>query len=137
MEEYPRSKNIFVTKHVAKMCGVGKFMFRWKGHDKPNCPRRGQFEDALHVWLCAGCDVNSIWKETLDKLSNWLSPVQTDPDVQAAILEYLNGWRNDFFKNLQTSADLSALVQYQTTQGWRTFFRKWIPLAWEEIQLSY
>ncbi len=30
MEESPCSRYIFMTKHSAGMCGVGKFMHRWK-----------------------------------------------------------------------------------------------------------
>ncbi len=135
MEESPRSKCTFITKHTAGMCGVGKFML--KERDNPNCPRCGQFEDAPHVWICKGCDANSVWNDSLAKLNVWLSFVQTDPDVQDVIIAYLNGWRNDSDPEHLLPFDIRNLVQYQSTQGWRIFFGGWIPTAWEEIQQSY
>jgi hypothetical protein len=89
MEESSRAKCIFVSKHVVGMCGVGKFMVRWKQRDNPNCPRCGLFEDAPHAWKCKGCEADSIWKESLGKVDEWLTSVQTDPDIQEAILAYL------------------------------------------------
>jgi hypothetical protein len=137
MEESPRSRRFFLTKHMAGMCGVGKFMMKWKEHDNPNCPRCGQFEDAPHVWICTGCDANLVWKKSLEKLSEWLSSVQTDPDVQDAIIAYLDSWREDSIPEQLVSFDLRDLVQYQSNQGWRLFFKGWIPIAWEEIQQVY
>jgi hypothetical protein len=91
MEESPCSRRIFMTKHSVGMCGVGKFMHRWKEWDSPNCPRCRQFEDAAHVWTCTGSEANSTWKESLDNLSDWLTSAQTDPDIHDAIISYLNG----------------------------------------------
>jgi hypothetical protein len=137
MEESPRSRCIFMTKHTAGMCGVGKFMMKWKERDNPNCPRCGQFEDAPHVWKCTGCDANLVWKKSLEQLSDWLSSVQTDPDVQDAIIAYLNSWREDSIPEKVVSFDLKDIVQYQSNQGWRLVFEGWIPIAWDEIQQAY
>jgi hypothetical protein len=84
-------------------------MLKWKDCDNPNCPRCGQFEDAPHVWICTGCDTNSVWKESLDKLSEWLSSVQTDPDIQDIIIAYLNGCRNDPVPQQSLSLDINDL----------------------------
>jgi hypothetical protein len=137
MEESSRSKRVFMMKHTAGMCGVGKFMLKWKQRDNPNCPRCGQFEDAPHVWTCQGCEANDVWKESLDKLNEWMSSIQTDPDIQDGIIAYLNGWRYDSMSEPLLPSDIYDLILYQSTQGWRTFFEGWIPIAWEETQQSY
>jgi hypothetical protein len=136
MEESPRSRRIFIMKHSAGMCGVGKFMHRWKERDNPNCPRCGQFEDAPHVWLCKGCDTNSVWTSSLDKLQDWMTSVQTDPDIQDAIINYLDSWRNDTTPP-NPPPHIDDLLQAQTTLGWRMFFKGWIPVSWEETQQAY
>jgi hypothetical protein len=137
MEESPRSRHIFMMKNSAGVCGVGKFMHRWKERDNPNCPGFVQFEDALHVWIGKGCDSSSVWKDSLDKLNDWMSSVQNDPDIQDAIIDYLNGWRYDTIPSNSPLHDISDLVQNQTNLGWRTLFEGWIPVSWEETQQAY
>jgi hypothetical protein len=135
MEESPRPRRIFIMKHSAGMCGVGKFMHRWKERDNPNCPRCGQFEDAPHVWLCKGCDTNSVWTSSLDKPQDWMTSVQTDPDIQDAIINYLDSWRNDTTPP-NPPPHIDDLLQAQTTLGWRTFFEGWIPVSWEDTYIT-
>jgi hypothetical protein len=136
MEESPRPCRIFIMKHSAGMCRVGKFMHRWKEHDYPNCPRCGQFEDAPHVWLCKGCYTSSVWTASLDKLQDWMTSVQTDPDIQDAIINYLNSWRNETTPS-NPPLHIAELLQTQTTVGWHMFFEGWIPVSWEESQQVY
>jgi hypothetical protein len=38
MSETPRSRRVFLTKHVVGMCGVGKFMVQWKQRASVACP---------------------------------------------------------------------------------------------------
>ncbi len=66
MLQSPRSRRTFISKHTAGMCGVGKIMHRWKEWKSPNCPRRSQFEDTAHVWVCSGSNSGDIW-ENLNK----------------------------------------------------------------------
>ncbi len=49
MTETKRSRRVFVSKHTCGMCGVGKFMKRWKLRKTSDCPRCGEHEDAQHV----------------------------------------------------------------------------------------
>jgi hypothetical protein len=50
------------------MCGVGKFMKRWKLSQNSACPRCGEVEDAPHVWTCQGSGVNDLWTIALSNL---------------------------------------------------------------------
>jgi len=54
MKKVPRARRFFITKHISGMCGVGKFMKRWREWEDDLCPRCGVQEDAPHVWLCKG-----------------------------------------------------------------------------------
>jgi len=54
IREIPRSRRVFLSKHLSGMCGVGKFMLRWKEWDHDRCPRCGSSEDSAHIWLCSG-----------------------------------------------------------------------------------
>ena len=86
MLQSPRSRRTFTSKHTVGMCGVGKFMQRWKEWESPNCPRCGQFEDAAHVWVCSGSNAGDIWEKSLRDLNEWMSSVNTDPDIQSGCM---------------------------------------------------
>ncbi len=60
MKETKRSSRVFLSKHVSRMCGVGKFIKRWKQRPDSSCPRCGEHEDAPHVWTCQGPGVEDI-----------------------------------------------------------------------------
>jgi len=55
--EVSRGRRVFLSKHISGMCGVGKFMLRWKEWDHDKCPRCGLPEDSKHVWKCANTQV--------------------------------------------------------------------------------
>jgi len=120
------------------MCGVGKFMHRWKERDNPNCPRCESFEDAEHVWLCNGCNSSEVWESSLKTLDEWMVSVQTDPDIKSIILTYLQSWRSNSVAEHDASLDIMAtLIKVQEVFGWRDFFEGWIPVAWVEAQQAY
>jgi hypothetical protein len=62
VKSIPRSRCIFLSKHTTGMCGVGKFIVRWKERNNPDCPRCGAFEDP-HVWKCKGWCTPAIWNK--------------------------------------------------------------------------
>jgi hypothetical protein len=137
MLQSPRSRRTFASKHTVGMCGVGKFMQRWKEWESPNCPRCGQFEDAAHVWVCSGSNAGEIWEKSLCDLNEWMSSVNTDPDIQSAILHFLQSWRNNTTPTITLDSDIAQLIQKQDTLGWQQFFEGWIPVCWEEAQQLY
>jgi hypothetical protein len=137
MQQVPRPRRTFVSKHIVGMCGVGKFMHRWKERDNPNCPRCGSFEDAEHVWLCNGCNSSEVWESSLKTLDEWMVSVQTDPDIKSIILTHLQSWRSNSVAEHDASPDMATLIKVQEVFGWRNFFEGWIPVAWVEAQQAY
>jgi hypothetical protein len=63
--EVSRGRRVFLSKHVSGMCGVGKFMLRWKEWDHDKCPRCGLPEDSKHVWKCANPQVVDLWDKAI------------------------------------------------------------------------
>jgi hypothetical protein len=52
-KEVSRVKRTFVSKSAVGMCGVGKFLKRWKQATSAKCPRCGEaVEDMEHVLRC-------------------------------------------------------------------------------------
>jgi hypothetical protein len=60
MREIKRSRRVFLAKHCSGMCGVGKFIFRWKEWEHDLCSRCGISEDSAHVWLCSSFGANAL-----------------------------------------------------------------------------
>ncbi len=60
-----RGRRVFVSKHTAGMCGVGRFMKRWKQWDTDQCLRCGEREDAAHVWICRDPRAREVWSKSL------------------------------------------------------------------------
>lgn len=95
MKEIKRNRRVFSSKHTSGICGVGKFMQRWKLQKDNLCPRCGELEDAPHVWVCQGSGATEIWDKSLDKLEDWLKTVNTNPDIQHTIISSkLERWNN-------------------------------------------
>jgi hypothetical protein len=94
LQSIPRQIRVFLTKHVCGMCGVGKFMQRWKEWQHDSCLRCGTREDASHVWLCQGQDINLLWEKALIGLHEWMMKVDTDPNIVHLIITALTAWRN-------------------------------------------
>jgi hypothetical protein len=137
MKEVPRKRRIFISKHICGMCGVGKFMHRWKQCNDSSCPRCGEHEDARHVWTCHGKGADDIWTQSLSELECWMSQVQTDPDVQHAILSHLQSWRENNGEPLPTNFLLDEAVSSQERLGWQRFFEGWIAVEWSSAQQAY
>ncbi len=116
------------------MCGVGKFMWKWKQRDSAACPRCGQFKDAQHVWVCEGGNSQEIWDTSLDWLRCWMISVDMDPDLQHHILQHLFSRRDAS----NTTSYAPPLVQEalwdQDAIGWDWFLEGWVCAKWQVLQ---
>jgi hypothetical protein len=136
MQEIPRTQIVFLSKHVAGMCGVGKFMLCWKEWDHDNCPWCGSPEDSTHVWRCSGQNTNEVWGRSLSALRSWMAYAHTDPELASLILTSLNNWRYTVPAGAPPLR-LADLVQYQHTIGWGKFLEGWLSNEWQAIQQRY
>jgi hypothetical protein len=130
-------RRLFVSKHTAGMCGVGKFQKLWGKRESNSCPHCGLPESAQHVWTCQDPSVSQIWLQSLTKLQRALHKINTDPDLVNAIILYLNSWRNNSSLRDITKDTLINLLQAQETIGAQQFFEGWIHKEWEILQHHY
>jgi len=94
MRGVKRGRRVFVTKHVAGMCGVGKFMKRWGQWNTDRCPRCGEPEDTKYVWLCKAPGARVVWMKAIAFIELKLRQLNTDPTLRHIILHYLSGWQS-------------------------------------------
>jgi hypothetical protein len=138
MKALPLQRRWFITKHLTGMCGVGKFLVRWKEKESSDCPRCGAYEDAQHVWLCCHVDVRNLWKTELDKLLAWLVKLDTDPEITEVIIGKL---RHCFLSvnspPTVTTNRIRIGLQRQQEIGWVNFMEGFIVRDWQELQHKY
>jgi hypothetical protein len=137
LDRMPLQRRLFVSKHTAGMCGVGKFQKLWGKRESNSCPHCGLLETAQHVWTCQDTSVSQIWQQSLTKLQHALNKINTDPDLVTAIMLYLNSWRNNSSLRNITKDTLINLLQLQETIGAQQFFEGWIHTEWEIMQDRY
>jgi hypothetical protein len=137
MLETKRSRRVFISKHACGMCGVGKFMKRWKQRSDDACPRCGETEDSAHVWVCNGSGADEVWERSVEDLKRWLNTIQTDPDIQHCIISYLHSWRYNSTVDGLSHFPFTSYNESQNKIGWHRFFEGWISLEWTRAQHAY
>jgi hypothetical protein len=135
-KEITLARHTFVIKASVGMCGVGKFLKRWKQSSSSACPRcLAPVEDINHVWKCQHPDVKALWTTTLIKLSSWLEDQYTDPALKDGFLLYLDSWRSDL-PLPPAPLEFTGLFQSQTAIGWN-LLEGWLSASWADIQQEY
>jgi hypothetical protein len=132
-----RLRQHYIAKHNMDMCGVVKWMKRWKERDTDACPRCGMSEDATHVLSCQGGNANEYWEQSIRALSSWMHSVLTDPDINKAIITGLNNWRFKTMHPFPITPCLKVCLDQQQDIGWEGLLEGWIPFEWEEAQQKY
>jgi len=137
MTSIPCSRRVFLTKHVSGMCGVGKFMKRWKEWEEDLCPRCGLPEDAPHVWQCKGSGTEAVWDKALQDLEHLLRRLDTDPTIAHILLSYLKGWRSGVGIQYVAPRAFQELVLAQESIGWGRLFEGWLVQQWVVYQQRF
>jgi hypothetical protein len=128
-----------MVKHVTEICGVGKFMKRWKEWKHDRCPRCTRREDIPHIIRCTHGAANETWTNAMDSLSTWLSAQQTFPSITQLFIDRLNAWRNRSEINFPTPQVSFIATAYNEQQdiGWFNFLQGRISNQWVAIQSAY
>ena len=91
----PSSRQRWLSKWTTGMCGVGKWLKRWKWQDHSDCPRCGQQEeDVQHVLLCNETSALALWEDSVQQLGEWMRDHDCDPEMNDAICLSLIAWHN-------------------------------------------
>ena len=77
-------------------------------------------EDELHVWMCKGEGVETVWEESIQKLGQWMLKQRTLPNLAAIICHRLSAWRNQAGPTVTVSPflGLRGTVNAQDKVGW-------------------
>jgi hypothetical protein len=77
------------------------------------------------------------WKKSLSNLDDWTTSVQTDPDIQQAILTSLNDWRFSEDTEFSIPFSLKMVIEQQQDIGRSPFLEGWTSFEWEHAQQAY
>ena len=140
MQQSSLAMRTWATKQAVGIFGNNKWMHRWRLRNDTSCPRcNTSMEDAEHILQCQQPEAIQTWTASLQKLSNWMIEVKTDPELRELILDQLRQWK-------QTSAapttsllppSLQDLLEEQQTIGWNKFLEGFLSTGWAEIQARY
>jgi hypothetical protein len=138
MKTVPLNRQIWIAKHVTGFCATGNNMLRRKIRTTAQCPRCLHDETPEHVWKCQDAEANATWENSLNSLKCWLQENSTHPEMSAAIIEYLDSWRNDRPPNLHIfQAWIKLAVMHQSVLGWRNLLEGIPSKHWQETQQVY
>jgi hypothetical protein len=88
----------WVTKYVTGVCGVGKFLERWKSRNHSQCPRcDAANEDHCHVYQCSACNTKLEWDGEMNDLQQWCDSIDTSPTISTEVyFKCLKAWQPDW-----------------------------------------
>ena len=108
----------WITKHSEGMCGVGRWLRRWKWSTHDKCPICGvPDETAHHVPRCPDTRAAKAWAEQIDVLAAWLSSHKTDPELSRIILHFLDRIRSPTARVIHVSQPYRAVLDSQLIIG--------------------
>ena len=127
----PVSQKIFVMKQAHGICGVGKWMVKWKESTDGTCARCGHAnEDMIHVWKCPE---STKWGEIMGQWNKWLKQRQCPDQDRISFCNEWTRWReNKGSQSLGSCSDrLREAILDQRRIGWDNFSRGFISNKWE------
>ena len=129
----------WVTKHVTGVCGVGKWLERWKWQAHSKCPRCDiDNEDHRHVYQCSALSARIEWQGAMDDLRQWCLNHETNPDVIEVMINCLHAWRQGRRLPPYRGRDLLAhAYDAQRAIGWGCFLEGSLASAWVPVQAQH
>ena len=132
----------FIPKWVARQIAVGKVMRHRQARVHNRCPRCNAFvEDTTHVLRCQTAQTRIKWELLIQKLSDWMTKVQTMPAINIALCATLRYWRNKRNSGNYIDSDwdrsISKVFCHQASLGWQNMLEGIISTGWATLQQNH
>ena len=122
------------------MCGVGKWLQRWKEQSHSKCPRCLKDDKTVHhVVHCLHPDATLLWSTGIEDIEKWISANDGIPGLADIIAGRLLQWRGHTCVTVfQDDSDkLQAALAQHDEIGWDTFFFGTVVFQWRSVQEEY
>ena len=136
----PLHLQTWITKWSCGICGVGKWLERWKDQNHSKCPRcLTDNETVDHVVRCQHEDATLCWNTGIEEIREWMMTHNAIPGLSEAVCTRLTQWRNDMpmteMENLDESVE--AIIQDQDAMGWDAVMFGSLHQSWSREQGEY
>lgn len=130
----------WLTKWSTGICGVGKWLQRWKEQPHSNCPLCLTTNETVeHVLHCPHESATICWTTSIEELREWIHSNHGIPGFSEAVCQRLLQWRRgEEPSNMPDwSQDVIRLMEQQDELGWDAFCFGTIHKGWAPTQDLY
>ena len=136
----PAWQRRWLTKFSYGMCGVGKWLYRWKDQPHTKCPRcLTDNETVEHVVRCPHADASLIWTTGVEELREWMHSNDAALGLTEIVTQRLMEWRNglDYTGVPDIDECLIPVVVEQDSIGWDNFCFGLVGKSMVQTQQAY
>ena len=130
----------WITKWSSGICGVGKWLERWKDQPHSKCPRcLTDNETVEHVIHCQHEDATLCWNTGIEEIRDWMMTHNALPGLAEAVCTRLSQWRNNRpLANMEFLDDsVASIIQDQDDMGWDAVMFGTLHNSWSREQGDY
>ena len=135
---------VFYTKHVTGCCAVKHFEHEiTKGQTPSNCPCCPEPDETTdHILLCENPARRELYFRSVDKLEEWLTKTETQPDLAAMVIKYLRkrgtvSMRSCYCGPRSNRSLAWRLAKEHDRLGWTNFTEGRISRKYERVQCKH
>ena len=130
-----KTHNMWLSKHMTGICGVGKWMHRWKHWTEASCPCCGvEIETTRHVVECTSTRMSQHFHECITDLSRWLTAQQTHPNIDSFVIDVLSRRQLGLLPEEVAPDDIGEAVETQNRIGWTALLEGRMAKQWRQTQ---
>ena len=130
----------WITKWSCGICGVGKWLERWKEQPHSKCPRcLTNNETVDHVIHCQHQEATLCWNTGIEGIRTWMSLNNSIPGLAEAVGLRLSQWRNNqpLTDIPHMDGTVMELIHAQDSLGWDAFCFGTVHNLWSREQGMY
>jgi len=123
------SKRQWMSKYVSQSLLIVRNMVRRTQWTHPYCPRCKNFEEThSHIIQCQHPQSQSLYREFIASLSDWMTSQQTPNEMALELLQLITEWQQ-YGHLLPTTYRFTNPIQQQIRIGWNHFMEGRINIA--------
>ena len=120
----PLWQHRWLSKWFSGMCGVGRWLYRWKEQSHSKCPRCLTDDETVnHVIHCQHEDAANLWETGIEDICDWIDNNNGLVGMSSLIAHCLKQWQHqgDYGAEPYLSDDLHLAAISQDEMGWNQF----------------
>jgi len=136
----PIHQQIWLPKWSCGICGVGKWLERWKDQNHSKCPRCFTDNETVnHVIQCRHPDATLVWTQGIEEIKEWMMINNAIPGLAEIFGLRLLQWRDGLpLSSIDFLDDsIQSIIKDQDMMGWDAFMFGAAHITWAREQGDY